>query len=120
MSCCAINFSSSKTNGWATIMIVRIYKPSKTAMQSGQGHSDQWVLEPAAPEPVAIDPLMGWSGSSNTAKQVTLSFASKDEAIAYAEREGLAYTVVEPEPVKRRRRSYADNFKFGRVGSWTH
>ena len=101
-------------------MTVRIYKPAKTAMQSGLGNTDAWVLEPDTAEAVTIDPLMGWSGSGNTAKQVQLSFASKEDAIAYAEREGLAYTVSEPEATKRVRRSYADNFKYGRIGSWTH
>jgi hypothetical protein len=101
-------------------MMVRIYKPAKTAMQSGRAGSNQWLLAPETTGPVAIDPLMGWSGSSDTAKQVTLSFPTKEEAIAYAEREGLAYTVVEPAPAKRVKRTYADNFKFGRVGSWTH
>lgn len=101
-------------------MMVRIYKPSKTAMQSGAASTGEWHLEPDVASPVSIDPLMGWSGSADTEKQVALSFATKEEAIAYAEREGLAYTVVEPTPVKRIKRSYADNFKFGRVGTWTH
>jgi hypothetical protein len=101
-------------------MMVRIYKPSKTAMQSGLAGTECWRLEPAVVEPVSIDPLMGWSGSGNTAKQVTLEFETKEAAIAYAEREGLAYTVVEPVEAKRIKRSYADNFKFGRIGTWTH
>ena len=100
-------------------MSVRIYKPAKTAMQSGQA-SDHWVLEPEADAPVSADPLMGWSGSSDTDKQVTLSFPTKEAAIAYAEREGLAYSVAEPPAHKAIRRSYADNFKFGRIGTWTH
>lgn len=101
-------------------MMVRIYKPSKTAMQSGKAGTGQWVLEPEAAGAVAIDPLMGWSGSADTNKQVALSFPSKDEAIAYAERQGLAYTLVEPVQSRTAKRSYADNFKFGRIGSWTH
>ncbi len=101
-------------------MTVRIYRPAKTAMQSGLGNTDGWVLEADTVEAVSIDPLMGWSGSANTAKQVQLTFTTKEQAVAYAEREGLAYTVSEPVPTKRVRRSYADNFKYGRVGSWTH
>lgn len=101
-------------------MQVKIYKPSKTAMQSGRGGTDEWRLELDRAEAVVVDPLMGWSGSANTAKQVALSFATKEEAIAYAEREGLAYTVVEPTAAKTAKRTYADNFKYGRVGSWTH
>lgn len=53
-------------------------------------------------------------------QQVQLSFDSKEEAIAYAEREGIAYRVFEPEPHKMIHRSYADNFKYGRIGRWTH
>jgi hypothetical protein len=99
-------------------MTVRIYQPAKTAMQSGMA-SDDWVLEPETTAAVA-DPLMGWSGAGSTDAQVRLSFPTKEAAIAYAEREGLAYTVAEPLPRKHIRRSYADNFKFGRLGSWTH
>lgn len=100
-------------------MNVRIYKPAKTAMQSGHG-ADHWVLEPVVDAAVTADPLMGWNGSTGTDKQVSLSFPSKEAAIAYAEREGLAFSVNEPAPHKTIRRSYADNFKFGRIGSWTH
>lgn len=101
-------------------MTVRIYNPAKSAMQSGKGGDGEWVLEHELEAPVTADPLMGWIGSSDTAKQVKLTFPSKEAAIAYAEREGLAYTVQEQAPRKAIRRSYSDNFKFGRVGRWTH
>ncbi|MEQ1695840.1 MAG: ETC complex I subunit [Hyphomicrobiaceae bacterium] len=99
---------------------VRIYKPAKAAMQSGHGNTHEWVLEPAAASAVSVDPLMGWSGSANTAKQVTLRFPSKEDAVRYAEANGMAFTVSEAPARKPTRRSYADNFKFGRIGSWTH
>lgn len=89
-------------------------------MQSGQGNTHEWVLEPAAADEVVVDPLMGWSGSANTLKQITLTFPTKDDAVRYAQAAGLAYTVAEPPTRKRIHRSYADNFKFGRIGSWTH
>ena len=98
----------------------RIYQPAKTAMQSGLGNTHEWVLEPSAAAAVSLDPLMGWSGSGNTAKQVTLTFPTKDDAVRYAEANGLAYTVSVTLVRKRAHRSYADNFKFGRIGSWTH
>lgn len=101
-------------------MTVRIYKPAKSAMQSGKGGEDDWTLEHEIDEPMAADPLMGWIGSSDTEKQVRLSFPTKEAAIAYAEREGLAYTVLDAPPRIPIRRSYADNFKFGRIGRWTH
>ena len=101
-------------------MTARIYKPSKSAMQSGLGRTLHWVLEfePAAAR--SIDPLMGWTSSTDTEAQVRLEFDSKEAAVAYAERNGLAYMVHEPEERRRPHRSYAENFKFGRVGSWTH
>ena len=101
-------------------MTVRIYQPAKTAMQSGKGNTHAWVLEPDAASAITVDPLMGWSGSGNTAAQVALTFPTKDDAIRYAETAGLAYTVIETAPHKPVRRSYADNFKFGRIGRWTH
>ena len=101
-------------------MTVRIFKPAKTAMQSGEARTKEWVLEfePAAPR--SVDPLMGWTSSSDMRAQVRLEFDTKEEAIAYATREGLAYTLVEPKPRKPIRKSYADNFRFGRIGNWTH
>jgi hypothetical protein len=101
-------------------MTAHIFKPAKTAMQSGTAQTEEWLLVHEAVAAREIDPLMGWTSSSDTTAQVQLSFASKAEAIAYAERMGLPYTVTEPETRAHIRKSYADNFKFGRVGSWTH
>ena len=101
-------------------MIVRIYKPAKTAMQSGLARTKEWVVEPEPQVGRTVDPLMGWTSGADTLAQLKLEFDSRDEAIAYAERQGFAYTVVEPETRKAVKKSYADNFKFGRIGSWTH
>lgn len=102
-------------------MAVRIYKPARNAMQSGKGKSQHWVLEHVADQPRTADPLMGWTSSADTRTQVKLRFETKEEAIAYAEREGLAYTLMpEPQPGKPTRKSYSDNFKFGRSDNWTH
>ena len=101
-------------------MSARIYQPAKTAMQSGRGRTKAWVLEHEAASARDIDPLMGWTSSGDTSQQVRLTFDSKEEAIAYAERNGLAYTVVEPHARRPAKKSYADNFKFGRIGLWTH
>ena len=101
-------------------MTARIFKPAKTAMQSGLARTKEWVLEHEPMAPREIDPLMGWTSSRDTRSQIRLEFDTKDEAIAYAQRNGLAYTLTEPETRKPVRKSYADNFKFGRVGSWTH
>ena len=101
-------------------MTARIYRPAKTAMQSGTGKTDRWLLEFPSDTPITIDPLMGWSGSSDTRQQVKLWFDTRDEEIAYAARQGIAAQVEEPQTAKRRMISYSDNFKFNRIGSWTH
>ena len=101
-------------------MAARIFKPAKTAMQSGEAQTKDWVLEFEPVSAETRDPLMGWTSSSDTLAQVHLAFATKDEAIAYATRNGIAYTVTEPKPRRAIRKSYADNFRFGRIGSWTH
>ena len=101
-------------------MVARIYKPAKTAMQSGPARTKDWVLEHEIEAPREIDPLMGWTSSRDMKQQLRLSFDSKDEAVAYAERNGVPYRVMEPKPRKAVRKSYSDNFRFGRIGSWTH
>ena len=101
-------------------MVARIYKPARNAMQSGSARTKKWQLDFEPEQPRAIEPLMGWTSSGDTRQQLRLWFDTKEEAIAYAEREGIAYRVEEPQEVKRRTMSYSDNFKFNRVGPWTH
>lgn len=103
-------------------MSVRIYRPAKNAMQSGQAKSQRWLVEfvPEA-QPRAVEPLMGWTSSTDTLNQVKLWFETKEEAIAYATRNGLAYSVIEPAAEAARRPiAYSDNFKSDRIGTWTH
>ncbi|WP_020184855.1 ETC complex I subunit [Methylopila sp. 73B] len=101
-------------------MTARIYKPARTAMQSGVGKTKRWLLEHEAAEARRIEPLMGWTSSGDTRAQVKLWFDTKEEAIAYAEREGLAFRVQEPKPAAPRTFSYSDNFRAGRPEPWTH
>jgi hypothetical protein len=101
-------------------MQVRIYQPARTAMQSGKALTHQWVLEFPPAGPRTADPLMGWTSSTDTQRQVKLKFETKEEAIAYAEKHGLPYLIEEPSPRNLQLRAYADNFKFDRVGRWTH
>lgn len=101
-------------------MAVRIYKPARTAMQSGESRTKEWVLEFEPEDKQTPEPLMGWISSGDTRRQVRLEFATKEEAIAFAAREGFAYTVIEPKPRKPIQKSYADNFRFGRPSNWTH
>ena len=100
-------------------MLAHIYQPAKTAMQSGQS-KDDWLLEFEPASARTIDPLMGWTSSTDMRGQVRLTFASKDDAVAYAQRYGIAFQVFEPQPRKRIVRAYADNFSYTRKGLWTH
>jgi gamma-glutamylcyclotransferase (GGCT)/AIG2-like uncharacterized protein YtfP len=99
---------------------VRIFQPTKTAMQSGRAKIKGWVLEfePAARN--APDALMGWAGSSDTNAQVKLRFDSDEDAVAHAEKEGWIYTVQLPKQRRIRPKAYADNFATSRIQSWTH
>ena len=101
-------------------MVARIFKPARTAMQSGEGRTKEWVLEFAPASPREIEPLMGWTATRDMSAEVQLAFDTKEEAIAYAERSGIPYRVMEPTPRRPVRKAYADNFRFGRKGSWTH
>ncbi|MBN9049956.1 MAG: ETC complex I subunit [Rhizobiales bacterium] len=101
-------------------MIARIYKPAKTAMQSGTAKTKQWVLDFEPEQPRVVEPLMGWTSSSDMRAQVRLRFDSKEAAIAYCQRESIPYRVVEEEQIARRTIAYADNFAFRRRDAWTH
>ena len=99
----------------------KIYKPAKTAMQSGTARTRDWVLEFERTSPRKIEPLMGYTASNDPLAQVKLQFESKDDAIAYAEREGLEYRVFEMrDPRRRAAQSYSDNFRYDRKVPWTH
>ena len=93
---------------------VRIYRPAKSAMQSGTANTREWVMEFEQERPRTHDPLMGWTSSADTRTQVQLRFASEAEAIAYAERQGYSYTLSEPHARQVRPKSYADNFRYNR------
>ena len=101
-------------------MTARIYKPARTAMQSGNARTKEWVLDYEPESPCEIEPLMGWTASGDMRQQVRLSFDTAEEAIAYCERHGIAYQVSRPNPAARRIISYADNFAFSRRDPWTH
>lgn len=89
-------------------------------MQSGPARTKDWVLEYEPSAPIEIDPLMGWTSSRDMTSQIQLSFETKEEAVAYAERSGIPYRLFEPNPRAAVRKSYADNFRYGRKGAWTH
>ncbi|SIQ21832.1 ETC complex I subunit [Bosea sp. TND4EK4] len=101
-------------------MTARIYRPARTAMQSGTAKTERWLLEYEPEKAREIEPLMGWTSSSDMKSQLKLWFDTQEEAVAYATRNGIPYRVEQPHDPKRRSISYSDNFKFSRVGQWTH
>jgi len=87
----------------------KIFKPSKTAMQSGLAKSDKWVIEYITDEP-GINPLMGWESSTDTLSELNLEFSSKDKAIEYAKKNKIEFEILEENKRKVVKKSYSDNF----------
>ena len=87
----------------------KIYKPSKTAMQSAKGNTKNWLLEFETLN-TGIDPLMGWVSSKDTMSEIRLEFLTKDQAINYAKKNNIDYYVIEPQKRKIIKKSYSDNF----------
>ena len=100
-------------------MTARIYLPARSTAQSGQA-KEKWVLEYEPESPRQIEPLMGWTSSTDMRAQIKLRFDNKDEAVAYAERNGIAYRVEEPKELTRKRISYSENFLPSRIVPWSH
>ncbi len=96
----------------------KIYQPAKTAMQSGKGKTRQWILEYEKPAPGRPDALMGWNSMPDTIAQVKLTFATRDEAIAYATAKKLNYTVSEPKSATVPPKAYAENFSAAKRKAW--
>ena len=103
-------------------MRARIYQPARTAMSSGTAKNKSWVLEFAPSESREVDPLMGWTSSSDTQSQIRLQFATREEAVDYARENKIDAQVQDPQ--KRtpniRAGGYGENFATGRRGAWTH
>lgn len=92
-------------------MAARIYQRPKNAMQSGKARLGEWILDFVPAEAKKADPLMGWAGSGDTQAQVQLTFASADEAKAYADRYGIDAEVHAVPPRRLKLQAYADNFR---------
>ena len=91
----------------------KIYKPSKTAMQSGLKKYDKWIIEFITDNP-GINPLMGWESSTDTYSELRLEFKSKDHAIEYAKKNKIDFELIEPKIRKINKKSYSDNvIEFG-------
>ncbi len=101
-------------------MLARIYQPARTATQSGKGKTRVWVLEFAPASARRQDALMGWTQTTDMDGQVRLSFDTRDEAVAYADRHMIPFQIFDPKPARKIIKAYADNFAFGRKQPWTH
>ena len=101
-------------------MAARIYKPARNAMQAGNANTKLWRLDYEPDSARVVEPLMGWTSSSDMKSQLRLDFATKEEAIAYCDRQGIPYQVFEDKKSARRAMAYADNFAYSRRGLWTH
>ena len=101
-------------------MVARIFKPARTAMQSGKAKSQEWVLEFEPASARRPDPLMGWTQSTDVDGQVRLHFDTSEEAVRYAQAHGIAFQLIDPKPAKRIIKAYSDNFAFNRKVPWTH
>src|SRR5258706_7526554 len=100
-------------------MLARIFQPARNAMQSGKARTKKWVLEFEPERASQIEPLMGWTASSDMRQQVSLDFDTLDEAIAYAQKNAIPFHVFEPHKPAAKAKSYSDNFRFDRKVPWT-
>ncbi len=102
-------------------MRVLIYQPSKHAMQSGKAKTRKWVLQYESEQARFVDPLMGWTGSSDMNTQIKLFFDTKERAISYAKERAIPYQLIEETAKKPDyNKTYASNFSNQRKQSWTH
>ena len=92
-------------------MKVKIYKPAKSAMQSGRAGTKKWVLEYEPQSPRRPEPLMGWTSAHDTMDQIRIKFDTKEAAVAFAKKAKMDYTVVEPNERKVVPKNYVDNFR---------
>ena len=101
-------------------MTARIFRPAKTAMSSGQANAQRWMLEYEPERAKTIEPLMGYTSSDDMRSQIRLEFDTKEEAVAYATRNGIAFQLFEPKDRLRATVAYSDNFRRDRNQPWTH
>ena len=101
-------------------MLARIYKPSKTTMQSGRQKEKEWLLEFEPASARLPDRLMGWWSSDDTQSQVVLHFDTQEQAVAYAQKHGIPFQVFPPRQTRRIIKAYADNFAYSRKEPWTN
>ena len=101
-------------------MTIKIYKPSKTAMQSGRNKTKKWIAEYISNFSTAEDVLMGWTSSPDTKSQIKIFFNTKDKAIEWAKNNNYQFFIEEPNKRKIKPKSYAYNFDVNKKEPWTH
>ena len=101
-------------------MTVKIYKPSKSSMQSGQMNTKKWLAEYISDTEQVKDTIMGWNRSLDTKSQIKVFFETKEQAIEWAKNNNYQYFVQDPKQRKIKPKNYASNFHINRKESWTH
>jgi len=101
-------------------MTIKIYKPSKSSMQSGLGKTKLWLAEYISEKDKTKDSLMGWNSSLDTKEQIKIFFETKEQAIEWAKKNNEQYIVIEPKERKIKPKNYASNFDISRKEPWTH
>ena len=101
-------------------MTIKIYKPSKSSMQSGLGKTKQWLVEYISEKDKTKDSLMGWNSSVDTKEQIKIFFETKEQAIEWSKKNNQQFIVIEPKERKIKPKNYASNFDMSRKEPWTH
>ena len=101
-------------------MTVKIYKPSKSSMQSGQMNTKKWLAEYISDTEQVKDTLMGWNSSLDTKSQIKVFFETKEQAIEWAKKNNYQYFIEDTKKRKIKPKNYASNFDINRKESWTH
>ena len=102
------------------MMTIKIYKPTKSSMQSGLGKTKKWLAECIVATDKVKDSLMGWNSSHNTKEQIKMFFDTKEQAIEWSKKNNEQYIVFEPKERKIKPKNYASNFDMNRKEPWTH
>ena len=101
-------------------MTIKIYKQSKSSMQSGLGKTKVWLAEYISEKDKTKDSLMGWNSSSDTKEQIKIFFDTKEQAIEWSKKNNEQFIVIEPKERKIKPKNYASNFDMNRKEPWTH
>ena len=101
-------------------MTIKIYKPTKSSMQSGLGKTKKWLAEYITEKDKIKDTLMGWNSSLDTKEQIKMFFETKEQAIEWSKKNNEQFIVIEPKERKIKPKNYASNFDMNRKEPWTH